>query len=119
MGNIISYTMECADISALEDIEPPAPETPEVVAAFSGDKNGTISLLKDGTGTMSPMGYFNIDVTWTYSGGKLVITDAENASKTYTATIDGAKATVTYSDTLQGNSLSETFTCDDISALIK
>lgn len=117
MGNIISYTMECADISALEDIEPPAPETPEVVAAFSGDKKGTIALLKDGTGTMSPMGYFNIDVTWTYSGGKLVITDAENASKTYTATIEGAKATVTYSDTLQGNSLSETFTCDDISAI--
>lgn len=117
MGNIISYTMECADISALEDIEPPAPETPEVVAAFSGDKKGTIALLKDGTGTMSPMGYFNIDVTWTYSGGKLVITDAENASKTYTATIEGAKATVTYSDTLQGNPLSETFTCDDISAI--
>lgn len=117
MGNTISYTMECADISALEDIEPPAPETPEVLAAFTGDKNGTISLLEDGTGTMSPMGYFNIDVTWTYSGGKLVITDAENASKTYTATIEGAKATVTYSDTLQGNPLSETFTCDDISAI--
>ena len=117
MGNIISYTMECADISALEDIEPPAPETPEVVAAFSGDKSGTISLLEDGTGTMRPMNYFDIDVTWTYSGGKLVITDAKNASKTYTATIEGAKATVTYSDTLAGNSLSETFTCDDISAI--
>ena len=73
--------------------------------------------LEDGTGTMSPMGYFNVAVTWTYSDGKLVITDAQNASKTYTATIEGTKATVTYSDTLAGNELTETFTCDDISAI--
>ena len=117
MGNNIDYTMECDDISALEELTPPAPETPETLAAFAGDKNGTIALLEDGTGTMSPMGYFNVAVTWTYSDGKLVITDAQNASKTYTATIEGTKATVTYSDTLAGNELTETFTCDDISAI--
>ena len=117
MGNIISYTMECADISALEELTPPATETPETLATFAGDENGTIALLEDGTGTMNPMGYFNVAVTWTYSDGKLVITDAQNASKSYTATIEGTKATVTYSDTLAGNELTETFTCDDISAI--
>ena len=96
-----------------------APAAPETLATFAGDNNGTIALLEDGTGTMSPMGYFNVAVTWTYSDGKLVITDAQNASKSYTATIEGTKATVTYSDTLAGNELTETFTCDDISALIK
>ena len=117
MGNNINYTMECDDISALEELTPPATETPETLATFAGDNNGTIALLEDGTGTMSPMGYFNVAVTWTYSDGKLVITDAQNASKTYTATIEGTKATVTYSDTLAGNELTETFTCDDISAI--
>ena len=116
--NKIPYTLECADISDLEETEAPAPdEEVKALVTFKGAKNGTISLLEDGTGTMSPMGYFNISVTWTYKDGKLVITDAKDAAKTYTATIDGVKATVTYSDTLLGNDVEETFTCEDISAI--
>lgn len=119
MGNIISYTMECADISALEDIAAtpePTPE-PEVVLTFTGEKGGSLTLNSDGTGVMNSQGIHPMDITWTYKDGKLTITETDNGAK-HEAVIEGKKATVTYTASHGTYDLSDTFVCNDISAIV-
>lgn len=122
MGNTISYTMECADISALEDLTPDQPAAPETILTFKGEKGGSLVLYSDNTGVMNSQGVHSMKITWEYKDGKLTVTEIDNGKK-HEAVIEGKKATVTYTasyETPAGTyDLSDTFVCNDISAIIK
>lgn len=121
MGNTMKYTLACADISDLKEIGgAQQPEAPVVLATFTSEGGDTITVYKDGTAKMSAYGgALKPSFNWSYAGGTLTFTDAENAQKVYTATISGNSATVVYADKLGDISVNISFTCDDISALIK
>lgn len=116
MGNIISYTMECADISALEDITPDQPAAPETILTFTGEKGGSLLLYSDNTGVMNSQGVHSMNITWEYKDGKLTVTETDNGTK-HEAVIEGKKATVTYTASYGTYDLSDTFVCNDISAI--
>ncbi len=116
MGNIISYTMECADISALEDITPDQPAAPETILTFTGEKGGSLVLYSDNTGVMNSQGVHSMNITWEYKDGKLTVTETDNGTK-HEAVIEGKKATVTYTASYGTYDLSDTFVCNDISAI--
>lgn len=118
MGNTISYTMECADISALEDLTPDQPAAPETILTFKGEKGGTLVLYSDNTGVMNSRGVHSMNITWEYKDGKLTVTETDNGKK-HEAVIEGKKATVTYTASYGTYDLSDTFVCNDISAIIK
>ena len=118
MGNTISYTMECADISALEDLTPDQPAAPETILTFKGEKGGSLVLYSDNTGVMNSQGVHSMKITWEYKDGKLTVTEIDNGKK-HEAVIEGKKATVTYTASYGTYDLSDTFVCNDISAIIK
>lgn len=110
MGMEIKITFTCDDISAITG----AGETSSDVVFTSAD-GSTLTVKADGTAQVSAYGgVLKTDFTWTYSGGSLVFTDAEQPDKKYTATITGTSATVVYAESFA----TITFTCDDISAII-
>ena len=115
MGNKIPYTLECADISALEETEAPAPgEDVKVLVTFTSKDGDTLTVYSDGTAQVSAFGgQLKPKFNWTYSGGVLKFVDAEKPEKTYTAVIDGKSATLEYKETFA----TVNFSCEDISAI--
>ena len=114
--NKIPYTLECADISALEDITPDQPAAPETILTFTGEKGGSLVLYSDNTGVMNSQGVHSMNITWEYKDGKLTVTETDNGTK-HEAVIEGKKATVTYTASYGTYDLSDTFVCNDISAI--
>ncbi len=115
MGNTIPYTLECADISAIEETEAPAPdEEAKVLVTFTSKDGDTLTVYSDGTAQVSAFGgQLKPKFNWTYSGGVLKFVDAEKPEKTYTAVIDGKSATLEYKETFA----TVNFSCEDISAI--
>ena len=113
--NKIPYTLECADISDLEETEAPAPdEEVKVLVTFTSKDGDTLTVYSDGTAQVSAFGgQLKPKFNWTYSGGVLKFVDAEKPEKTYTAVIDGKSATLEYKETFA----TVNFSCEDISAI--
>lgn len=89
---------------------------PESVGAFTdADNNGTAYLQADGT-LLVYAGYDKFaDGTWTLADGAIAITLGGEAVD---VTMDGSKATFTAERSLgDGNAVTYTFVCEDISAL--
>lgn len=115
MGHNMSYKYSCADISKLTPTDGEPEATP--IVTFTNEAN-TIKFYADHTAKMSAYGgMVHPTFTWTIAGGVITLTDAENSSKTYTSTTDGGVVSIVYTDSLGGNPISITFTCNDISAL--
>ena len=116
------YNLSCNDISALAEnggIAPPA-EVTTLATFVSEDGSSTVTVYSNGTATMSAYGgMLSPEFVWEYNGSQITFTDAENSQKVHTAVISGSSATLTYNDTLAGNTIQIVLSCDDVSALIK
>ena len=102
----INFDFVCEDISVI------AVAVPEgAVAVFTGTMGATLTVNEDFTAKISVMGR-ELDLTWTYSGGKIVFVDASQQNKQFDVTIDGNIASFIFT----GPATLE-FVCYDISGV--
>lgn len=103
----INFDFVCEDISVI------AVAVPEgAVAVFTGTMGATLTVNEDFTAKISVMGR-ELDLTWTYSGGKIVFVDASQQNKQFDVTIDGNIASFIFT----GPATFE-FVCYDISGVM-